>query len=91
MFTQIGLNNLWNDAKSVQGFSFDADFQIICDSFNERCMRIFSQTERKFVYFSSRRLLNAPEQPYSVWVRSLRWEPETLSHPLNDEALCLAE
>jgi len=73
MFTQIGLDNVWREAKSGV-FSSIADVQIISDSDHERCIKIYLYFERRFAYFSSKRSLLQLNQPFSLWVRSSKLE-----------------
>ena len=76
MFTQFGLENIWREAKSGV-FSSCADVEITCDSAQERCLKIYMHSERRYFYFSSMRLSQQSPQPFSVWVRSNQWEPQS--------------
>jgi hypothetical protein len=73
MFTQIGLDNMWREAKSGM-FFYSADVQIISDSGYERCIKIYLHFERRFAFFSSKRSPLQLNQPFSLWVRSSQWE-----------------
>jgi hypothetical protein len=73
MFTQFGLDNIWCEAKSGVFWS-NGDVQIVADSEQERCIKIYLYFERRFAYFSSKRSCLQPNQPFSLWLRSSQWE-----------------
>ena len=73
MFTQIGLDNVWREAKSGV-FSSSVDVQIISDTDHKRCIKIYLYFERHFAYFSSKRSLLQLNQPFSPWVRLSKLE-----------------
>jgi len=78
MFTQIGLESVWREAKSGV-FAYSPDVQIICDSAQERCLKIYMPLERRTSYFSSKCLSHQSEQPFSLWIRSAHWEPSLIA------------
>lgn len=74
MFTQMGLTNLWVDLNTGLHLS-NCDIQIICDSEQERCMKIYLSFERRYAYFSSTRLSSEPGTQFSIWIRKNDWQP----------------
>ena len=64
MFTQFGLQNVWHEAKAGI-FSSCSDVEITCDSAQERCLKIYIQSERRHFYFFSRRPPHQPSEPFS--------------------------
>ena len=74
MFTQIGLDNIWREAKAGV-YSFLSDVEIVCDCDYERCLKIYVHCEKCHAYFSSVRALHPLDQPFSAWVRFAQWEP----------------
>lgn len=84
MFTQIGLNNLWNEL-STGKFLLNSDIQIVCDSATERCMKIFLHFERRYAHFSSKRSTHQSNNKFSIWVRSTHWQPENFRSSQTEE------
>ena len=78
MFTQLGLDSVWREAKA-NVFANSPDVQIICDSANERCLKIYMHLERRSSYFSSKRPSHHSNQPFSLWVRMTHWEPSSMA------------
>jgi len=74
MFTQLGLSNLWNDLK-IKRFLSNQDIQIICDSYHERCMKIYMHKEGRYAYFSSKRTSDRIDSLFEVWIRKSNWQP----------------
>jgi len=77
MFTQVGLENVWREAKAGIYFS-SADVEIVCDTADERCLKIYMHFERRYSYFSSKRPSRQSNQSFALWVRVSRWEPQSL-------------
>ena len=78
MFTQLGLSSLWNDVIAGK-FALISDVQIVCDSTTERCLKIFLHYERRYAFFSSKRLPNGVNNEFSIWIRSSHW-PSVVSY-----------
>jgi len=74
MFTQLGLSNLWAELKTGK-CPTSSDIQIVCDSEEERCMKIYLSSERRYTLFSSRRASNRANTEFSIWVRTNDWQP----------------
>ena len=74
MFTQIGLNNLWADLKAGACLE-SSDIQIVCDSEQERCMKIYISSERRYTLFSSKRSTSHTGAQFSIWIRTNAWQP----------------
>ena len=74
MFTQMGLSNLWDELKTGK-CPMSSDIQIVCDSDEERCMKIYLSSERRYTLFSSRRASNRANSGFSIWVRTNDWQP----------------
>jgi len=74
MFTQLGLSNLWNNLKTSK-FFVSQDIQIICDSYHERCMKIYIHSEGRYAHFSSKRTPGRTNSPFELWVRTTDWQP----------------
>ena len=69
MFTQIGLDTIWREAKAGV-YSFFSDVEIVCDREYERCLKIYMHCEKCHAYFSSVRAPHLLNQPFSAWLRT---------------------
>ncbi len=86
MFTQLGLSNLWNDLKTEKCLS-SQDILIICDSHQERCMKIYMYREGRYAYFSSKQTSDRTGSRFEVWVRKNNWRPARLFDNDKEELL----
>lgn len=69
MFTQTGLENLWTETKA--GFVVLSDeIEIVFESDEEKCIKIYSHLEHCYIYFYSYRLPLDRENKFSPWIRS---------------------
>ena len=62
-----------------------SDIQIVNDSATERCMKIYLLLERRYAYFSSKRLSDSAEAEFAIWVRTANWNPGEINLRLRDE------
>jgi hypothetical protein len=85
MFTQMGLNNLWNDLKTGEDFLCQ-NIQIVHDSAQERCMKIYLQQEGRFAYFSSTCSSGDSASHFETWVCTTNWQPNELLMTEHEES-----